>query len=186
MGTTTTFGIRFPATTDNFRPAEDMATLAGDVDTSMTSWVKPLFIQRASDSSSITNTTTLAVDPVLLLAMPANTKWEIHSQIIYNGGTGGDFTVGWNGPSGSSFTWSLGGLDPAGTGVTGSINRQTLQFSDSSTIAAVGTAVAADVTGLLVISTTAGNFQLKWAQGTSNGTATLVKAGSFIIARRVA
>ena len=43
----------------------------------------------------------------------------------------------------------------------------------------------ASMRGSIVVSTTAGNVQLKWAQGTSSGTGTIVHAQSSLKLQRV-
>jgi hypothetical protein len=145
-----------------------------------------LFARRPSDSTGITNNTTLQNDTFLFLSVPVASTWQIEGGVYYQSGTGGDFKMAFTGPSGATFDYSVVGLDPGSSGVTGSINRQQLGFGDTVGIGGAGSGVTAGVVGLLIVGATAGTLQLQWAQNTSNGTSTFTRSGSWLIGRRVA
>jgi hypothetical protein len=71
---------------------------------------------------------------------------------------------------------------------SGIVNRAFYASSSTPTLGCdgIGQNVTATPTGLLIVAGTAGSLQFRWAQGTSNGTATTVKTDSFLALTRVA
>jgi hypothetical protein len=139
-------------------------------------------------SKQIASSTTLQNDASLVVAVAANSTYELSGQLVYNGVTGGDLKVGWTAPAAASMAWS-------GLGLT----QTAAAFSDDQTF--YGTLVDAPIFGalgtgsnqtavlvlggLLIVSGTAGNLQLQWAQGTSNVTETTMFAHSYIHVKRI-
>lgn len=140
-----------------------------------------------------TSTTTLADDPELQgLALAAGT-YEIHVMIFAASAsatpdikTTWEFTGTWTTP--------VRALDGPGTTATGGATANTDWRADgqaANSSAAYSLAATSDYSVIHeeahdVVVTVAGDFSLQWAQQTSDGTATSVKAGSYISARRVA
>lgn len=147
-----------------------------------------LWALKASDES-VTSSATLQNDDSLLLSVEANATYELAAHIAYVGNTTGDIKFAFTWPSGSTLYWSgKGGVESdAGYGASGS-TRQSVSFGDASgtAVAYTGstTVLSVHIMGCLVTSSIAGTLQLQWAQNTSNGTATTVKAGSFLRAQR--
>jgi hypothetical protein len=144
----------------------------------------PFTVVKAADTSR-TSTTTLASDPDLQFAVAASAVyfWELF--IDYEGGTqnSSDITVGWSVPSGTTMRWSRSALT-----LTGGVDVGVL--SDQSGTPSFGTNGAGNTRaimakGTLTASTTAGTAAFQWAQHTSNGTATIVHAGSGLLVVRV-
>lgn len=138
-------------------------------------------------TESVTSSTTLQADDVLTCAVIANAVYTVEMLLIYDADTAGDLKFQFTGPSGAGLQASVNFL---GSGAATSSDDQFQQMN----IAAVftcgglgaGTRAVVLVKGLLTISTTAGNFALTWAQGTSSGTATNIFASSYLLLRQVA
>lgn len=148
-----------------------------------------LYVRRSADHAGRTNNT-IAADDVLVLTVAANAIYEITSEIFYTAGgaaaTNG-LKVGWSGPSGATFDWTwYGKIDTDGTATATSTWMAGRAIGDQLSSGGAGaTLCAARPHGLLITSSTSGSFSFQWAQSTTNGTATIIKAGSFLIARRV-
>src|SRR5262245_50768918 len=140
-----------------------------------------------SATESVTSSTTLQNDDELVLALAANSTYEIRSLLKIDGSTAGDIKVGFTGPSGSTPLLFLDGL---GIGATDGSGRVQFVIDSFASNGSFGTTGVGDtrglmVHGLVVIGSTAGNLQLQWAQGTSSAFATRVFANSFMWARRI-
>ena len=94
-----------------------------------------------------------------------------------------DLKIAWTFPSGLTLSAQPFYIDTSGG------TRIAVQQIQTSVLAA-GTAGAGNNTsmslrGTVVVSSTAGNLQLQWAQNTSNATATSVLAGSVLWLQRI-
>lgn len=124
---------------------------------------------------SITSSTTLTNDNDLFLPIAANDSMVIEGSFWYNGSTG-DLQIAFTIPAGSS-------MDIA-------VFSETTSHPESHIMTASGTStgklnmssgnVPLEVRGVIISGSTAGNIQLQWAQGTSSGTASTLKAQSHI------
>jgi hypothetical protein len=154
----------------------------------------PLFVRKTSNQS-VTSSTTLVNDSALVLPMLASVTYELTAQLFYIGNDTGDIKVTFTQPTGSTLSWGPIGASQAA--VTGSATAGTGEWwgTNVNTTASPTTSMPMGgstsdlhmvIRGIVVVSATAGNLQLQWAQNTSNGTATTVKAGSWMSLRRVA
>ena len=145
------------------------------------------FARKTADQS-VTSNVTVASDSDLAVAVDASGVYVVLWSLVTDGAAAGDIRYSWSGPASATMLWESRGL-AAGDTVNVAVA--------STDVAAIGTAVThgtiasgtssrVNGSGLLVVSATAGNLQLQWAQGTSSATATKVKAGSWLWARRVA
>ncbi|MEU6294815.1 hypothetical protein [Streptomyces erythrochromogenes] len=133
-----------------------------------------------------TSTTTLAADPHLALSVAANATYTIDGFIDYDGafGAGGlkvDFTL----PLSANMRWTLHGNVVADT--TQKAQTNTTDHTGSLTVGTYGTGglhTHARLAGHLT-TVNAGTMALRWAQSSSNGTATTVYAKSWMRLRRV-
>lgn len=154
--------------------------LAADVN----SWFVPLAAVKSANES-VTSSTLLQNDNELLLPVAASATYEWELFADYDGGTQGaaDLQWGWAVPAGASMDYTAAYLGTAGTAQVGQ------QFTAASTPAAgtngAGSHRAVRLSGIIAVSTTAGNMQWKWAQNTSNATATTVYPNSYLTAVRV-
>lgn len=147
-------------------------TVSGNL--SVTGVGRTLFARKTSDQS-VTSSTTLANDSQLLLPTVASATYTLFLMCIFSGGTTGDIKFDWTVPSGTVLRWS------DQTGASG-LN------SDVDVYSAPGgsTQVAFQIWATVVTSSTAGNVQFRWAQNTSDTTATIVRTNSYLQLTRVA
>jgi len=126
------------------------------------------------------STTTLAADPDLTVAVLANTAYLVRISMLYKSGTTntGDLKIGFSVPTGATFA---GGFlcisNPLGVAIFPVPTASTVMVSYGN---GTSNPLWCEVTANLVVSTTAGNFTLTWAQNTSSGTATTLMAGSSL------
>jgi hypothetical protein len=127
---------------------------------------------KTSDTAR-TNTTTLADDPHLSIALEANTTYHFSALFTINlGNSGPKFKMTFVGPAGSTISWGAninnnefhsasGGTSQAFTSVEG---------GDSSAVC----------TGSITLGSTAGNLTLQWAQNSSSSQAVTVKSTGLL------
>jgi hypothetical protein len=130
-------------------------------------------------SQTVNNSATFVNDSALFLAVDINTTYRCHLHLSYTSGTTPDFKYQFTKPTGATLSaWSFLGYSTTvtfaygGTGETQSIGGNV-------------TAIPLDAWGILTTSTTAGTFQLQWAQNTATASDTIVQAGSFLELIRV-
>lgn len=164
-----------------------MTPRAGHIVT-VADFTEQIFALKTADES-ISSSTTLQNDDELRVAVVAGAKYTMEAFLIYTGAAdpAGGLKLGWTGPSGATMKW-------ANFGVTQNVSPTLVNYNvvveSIGGGRGVGTNGAAEMSsrpcGQLTVSSTAGNLQLQWAQGTSNATATVVKAGSWIKIVRIA
>ena len=158
----------------------------GDVATSAIAneWFLPL-VGLKSSNQLVTSSTTLVNDADLVIPVAANSTYDIAVQLFFTAASGGDLKWTFTVPSGATFEYQPLHNEGGGTGLTNSTQGN----SDSDTVTAAGaggTIEAVRMTGTLTVLGTGGNLQLRWAQNTSNGTSTTMRAKSYMVARRIA
>lgn len=133
----------------------------------------------------ITNNT-LQDDNELALSVVANGWYEVAMYIDTEGDPAGDLTMGWTVPAGAALSWTEGGVSAGNTNNIGSIK---LQRNDAATASGVGIIAAGSAVlprGVLRVAGTGGTLQFRWAQTTTNATATILKTGSMLKLTRIA
>jgi hypothetical protein len=150
-------------------------------------WLAPLAAVKTSDQS-VTSSTTLINDTALVVTPAVSATYLLVCYLNFegaaNGGVGnGSLKWQWGVPTGAFLRYQ--GIF-MGTGGAAAVNN-TYAATD---IPAAGTQGAgnlcgASMTGTLVMGSTSGNLQLKWAQNASNGTATTVHAQSCLYLQRI-
>jgi hypothetical protein len=152
------------------------------------SWLAPIAAYKASDES-VTSSTVLQNDNDLVVAVAASCTYMLDLYVNYEGGTQGssDLKLGWTVPAGTTVTWGHIGVNTVGTITQASVATTSDQTNTPSFgTNGAGNALSAFIRGTVLVSSTAGNLQLQWAQVTSSGTATKVKAGSYMLLQRIA
>lgn len=154
-------------------------------DGDLSNYIKKLVDQTITSSTALTN------DNELLLPVVANATYEVTAHIIYTAGAAAatnGFKQGWSAPAGASMDWvGHGKIDTDGTNSAASVWMAALSIGSQLSHGGAGATQLVVVDhGWLEIGATAGNLQFKWAQATSSGTGTVVKAGSRLLLRRVA
>lgn len=138
---------------------------------------------KAADATGRT-TTTLAVDTDLLATVEANATYTVEGHFEFTGAAGGDIKFDWVIPSGAALTWAL-----LGTGTANFTDYDASVITATTARGARGngaTVQSANPRGTLTVSSTSGTIQVRWAQNTTNATATVLKAGSWIRLVRIA
>jgi parallel beta-helix repeat protein len=144
------------------------------------------FRYKTSDQS-VTSSTALVDDADLQFAVAAGEVWELSGTLFVDGSQAGDFGVRITTPASPTGYWRSTGPNGSASSTTATSILPTAQlFNTTPTVGMLGAGVIVPVqiTGLLV-NTTAGTVKIQWAQGTSDATATIVKAGSYLRAKRV-
>lgn len=146
---------------------------------------------------SVASSTTVQNDNELFVPLLANSRYYIEYFIVYSALEAADLKIAWSVPSGASMDWTHGGLagghPTGGTDNTalGRISRNALTETSEGWIGAAqdsGSAVIQCVVpgeGHVTTGATAGNLQFRFAQWTSNATASIVYANSLIIAQKL-
>lgn len=153
---------------------------ASDVNT----WFVPLAAVKTADTSRA-STTTLTADPDLTLSVGANSTYFVELILIYTGASGvnffqWDFTV----PTSATYVYSFIYQNSAGTT---NVQQQNAGTSGSwANTTGVTNFLSMEIKGTLTTSSTAGTFALTWAQHASGATNTTLRAGSQMMARRIA
>jgi hypothetical protein len=138
-----------------------------------------IYVRKTADES-VASSTTIQDDNHLFATVMPNVSYQVDMFVIYEGATTGDMTVGFSGPSGATFDWVPGGANNANATIQ--VDRGTI--STTKVVGAAGTGAAnhtvAPIRGLLIVGSTGGTFTFRWAQGTSDVTATTVLTGSYM------
>lgn len=148
----------------------------------------PPLIVRKTANESVTSNTTNQADDALLFALGASEVWVARFVIFYQGTTTGDIKFTITGPSGVTIRYGSHQLGVASTTEIGSI-RASSDVAAGSVVgggAGATTPVTAFIEADIANGATPGNVTFEWAQATSDGTATTVLAGSYLVAHRVA
>jgi hypothetical protein len=131
------------------------------------------------------STTVLANDPDLIIPVVASARYLVFFHLITSGANSASAGFKWD--------WQIPGTgtlayEATYTTITPNLVEQENVNSPPAALIAQTTGVAnnAPVRGSgLLITNTAGNFALQWAQGTSNATNTWLRAHSFLAIMRV-
>lgn len=155
-----------------------------------TMWRSQDLFARKTANESVTSSTAFQDDDHLTLTVEANVIYEMIAFIIYDGATAGDLKTTWSAPAGATLDWTPTGLLTSATVASGSLKMSHSTLPDNESVGTIGTGVGNRTvmrpTGLLVVGGTAGSFTFRWAQLTSDVTATTVLANSYLRLKRVA
>ncbi len=144
-------------------------------------------VGRARADVSVTSSTTLTdADIGLAVALEADSIYLWDAYLAYDAGATGDLKLAFTVPASTTGHWAALGI---GTGTTGSIGDMSAiraaGYGSGNTLSLGGSAsfsglLACRAVGFIDTAGTAGTLQLQFAQNTSNGTATILKGGSWI------
>ncbi len=140
-----------------------------------------LFVLKGSDEI-VNNSTTLQNDNELVLAVVANATYLLSCQMIQNSGATPAFKLDLTMPAGA--TWKPGWFTCGASAAA----EQTGVMSTPAINGVTGAGADAFVKfeAVVVISSTSGNIQVRWAQNTANASDTTVRAGSWLeLARKL-
>ncbi|MGV9002190.1 MAG: hypothetical protein ACOH18_04550 [Candidatus Saccharimonadaceae bacterium] len=147
-----------------------------------------------SVDSSVTSSTTPAADSALQVALPANSRWAWEFLLFYTGDPASDILFELRGPAS---TQVIG----IGNGIHSSVSSTSMGAAPMTKHAIIGTmpvgvgvagclsggnTAAYEMKGTVTVGSTAGTFQLYWAQNVSSGNASTLLAGSELTMARTA
>lgn len=175
----------YNATTGLWEPGSSGTSSFGDL-LDAAAVVKPV-------NESVTSSTTLQDDNDLSFAVGASEIWIWEAVLIVQGNATGDIKVGFTWPAAPTYAkW----FTASGVAAASDPTDGTADVLDSSVIStsggnrSLGNSTSENgivLRGVISNGANAGTVALQWAQATSDGTnATVVRAGSHLIARRIA
>jgi hypothetical protein len=148
----------------------------------------------ATADTTVVSSTTQVNATGVAVAVEANATYAWDAYLAYNANEAADIKFAWTVPAGATGHWSVLGIDhtqniDTGRGQVSAF--RTTNYGDSQAAAASGLdtedgTMVAFARGYLVTAGTAGTFQLRFAQNSSNATASVVKAGSWVRLVRLA
>lgn len=177
----TTSKLLYDSSTDTFSCGTDQGT-SGTLGGAS-------FVVKTMDES-VSNSTALQSDDELVFGIGANETWLVEFFILNTGSTTGDFQACVNVPSGATGYWAVQSALVTTATANNALNVQAWTTDLSDTCAfAVGTVTGVQTVNTwrayVVNSSNAGSITLRWAQLSTNGTATVVEAGSYLMATRI-
>lgn len=137
-------------------------------------------IRKASDES-VTSSTAVQADNELTFSIGANETYIIHVNVNATFAAAGSIKYSVTAPSGATCNISSFGADS--TGSAGEIMNG--GCGTTGTYGGGGTASYETIDGTITTGATSGSVTLQWAQNSSNASATIVKAGSSLVAYKV-
>jgi len=189
-------GVAFTASDDNAACASGKYNIYGDLsDTAFkycennTSYFlnSAIVVYKDTDETLTTNDAVCDdLDDEITHTQPASETWVYEYHIRYKSTSDiPDFKMCMTVPSGATGTISVIGLDPASTsGVNTNVSIGTVPLSSSASMGADDGLNSYAIYSVEVTTTGGGAVTPTWSQVTSNGTAVIVMAGSYGIARR--
>lgn len=146
------------------------------------------FVRKTGDES-VTSSTALQDDDELLFAIGTSGTWIFKFHLAYSAGTTGDIKIAFNVPASATGRYMTNALVSTAASASGSFVTWTTTDLTDTGAAGFGGPGATDghmmVEVIVVSGGTGGNVVLRWAQNTSNGTATIVRANSYLTAHKV-
>lgn len=153
-------------------------------------------IRTGYTSASTTRTSsTVLIDAVgLALALEANTVYAWDCYLAYNAAEAADLKLAWSGPAGAVGHWGAYGGATSGAGGVGDLSAlrvngygsgNTIPLGGNNTPSAPGPMVARPM-GYIEVGATPGNLQCQFAQQSSNATGTIIQAGCWLRAWKLA
>jgi hypothetical protein len=138
-------------------------------------------------ADEIVNTSAaLQNDDHLLFAVAASEVWDFQISLFFDSGTTPDIKFAITVPAGATLLWAPTGQNDGGTAYEDSVVQTVSGTAFSQQGTGVGTIRHCRIAGVVICGATPGNVQLQWAQNTSNGSNTTVKAGSNLKAFQLA
>lgn len=133
-------------------------------------------------TTSVVNSTTLALDPHLTFALAPSTKYKVDWGLYFTSPAAADAKFAWNGPTGSD----IGSYHWFGTGNAVPVSFTWASLTTHNT-ASTGSPTVDHTfgSGGLITSTAGMTLQPKYAQITANATGLIVLAGSWMTVTRI-
>ena len=139
----------------------------------------PVTATHKSSDESLTSDTALQNDDDLSFAIAANEIVYVAMQLHITTSSAGRFNFQFTGPASPTEVMLAYAFSSNASSAGGGANN-VLAFSSARAIVPAATIVSMVLSGVIDNGVNAGTVQLQWAQQVSNGTATVVKAGSSL------
>lgn len=147
-----------------------------------------------SASTSRNTTTTPAADADLTIALPASTTWDFDGLLLLTSAANaaGDFMFQFTWPTAATLSHGAWGLhNVLASGSQSDLEGAATSADSTSPSVLYAAGASTTVTGVffkgrIIMSTTAGNLAVAWAQFSSNANNTTLNAGSHMTCRQVA
>ena len=137
-------------------------------------------VSKANDEARA-STTTLTDDSTLAFPVQANKKYRFRAKIFYDTPTAADFKFDVNGPASPTLVQiETKTIAPGATALSNIALKTAFAFSAVSVTETSGTNGMIEAEGIVHNGANAGTVAFRWAQNTSNGSNTTVRAGSYI------
>lgn len=163
------------------------ATLAGSATMKAYQGIGGFDFVRKTSNQQVTSSTTLVNDTQLVLTLTANSIYMIDGFVAYDGAfNAGDFKADWSAPAGATIYWAVNGPATGGGALYASNTVSIGTVQTAGTYGTGGAQTSLNPKGLVTTAGTGGSLQFRWAQNTSNATATTVYAGSWFRIQRIA
>lgn len=146
-------------------------------------WFVPLVAVKTANQS-VTSSTTLVNDSELVLTPPVSATYFLNLYLEFDGANAAGFLkFGWGVPTGALLRYQ--GVFQ-GTGGSAAVqNTYTATDTPAANTQGAGNPSGLSMHGTLIMGSTSGVVQFKWAQQASNATATTVYAQSCFMLQRV-
>lgn len=162
-----------------------------DITEALLNAMHPLFAFKAAHTDR-SSTTTLTADPDLVLPLAGSAVYRVEFWLYYGAAAAGDFRTTWQVPSGATGNRSV--LGPGQAALDGGADNISMRAGvHNYTTGVVYNGVRDSTVNLslvvetaTVVTASAGDVAIMWAQSSSNATATRLGAGSYMTARRLA
>jgi len=142
---------------------------------------------------SVSNSSTYQDDDHMFMSVEANAQYMLEVFLRYNAPSNGvDLITAWSYPSGTTFAWSPLGQNAGQPPNRDDSTLQVISVTEGATAFVDlsgydGGDAVAYLRGIFVrVGGTGGTVRFRWAQGGPSGSPTIIRAGSYLHARRVA
>lgn len=155
--------------------------------------VNPLVAIKAADET-VNNNGTVQDDDELIITPQTNSSYLVQLRLVYISTSGTpDIKFGFSFPAGANFSWSPVGMTPAAGNQDATNQAGYIRVTDTTSTATrtLGTLASAELLtaaplGLLTMGSTSGNLTLQWSQSAATAENTTLKAGSLMVATKIA
>lgn len=132
-------------------------------------------VVRKTADEPVTSSTVLHDDAQLLFAMTSNGRWTFHIHLFGQSAAGTALKINFSAPAGA--VWRLM-ASSSGSTVSSSSDGVANDIVPAGSPATGANSIVID--GVVTTAATAGNFQVRWAQNVSSGTALKILANSYL------
>jgi hypothetical protein len=131
----------------------------------------------------------------LSVTVEANATYELRGLLLYSAAPAADVKVGFSTPAGVTGQWTVLGMNNGASVNTNASPRWQSQndYTETNQLGAVGVGITSTstrctalISGIVIVDSTAGTFQLRAAQQVADSSAVAIGVGSYIVLERIA